>query len=43
MLDIFFSVNKSCAEKVSVYFMNEGHVVENRKESINPWPSDNTE
>ena len=39
----FFSAKKSSAEKVSVYFMNEGHVVERRKESINPWPSDNAE
>ena len=39
----FFSAKKSSAEKVSVYFMNEGHVVERRKESINPWLSDNTE
>ena len=35
----FFSAKKSSAEKVSVYFMNEGHVVERRKESINPWLS----
>ena len=35
----FFSAKKSSAEKVSVYFMNEGHVVERRKENINPWLS----
>ena len=35
----FFSAKKSSAEKVSEYFMNEGHVVERRKESINPWLS----